>query len=462
MTTEQLNERRLEELRRQVDALPREIAGWMARSRPDAAMKVHHTQLTAIKALMDAMLEVQKVQVGQLSPAAGDFATTALQITREVIRVQQVWEFFRDQLSLRFSPDFQESLWIADTVAWSCHRPVLEEASARGAVVLDEVREPPLTQVIAEFSPATWVRGSRPQGSGGLLLGTALLPIPVIQVPADHLVNSWELLSVVHEVGHDLEKDLGLESRLRESLEGALDQAGVPVDRKATWQLWRGELFADLVALQLAGSAFARSLMSLLLLPKALVVDFRAADPHPTPWVRILLNAAYVRTLIPEGPGAVGQARLRLEADAAALEGDWKAAYPDPSADADVFLADAPHVFRALMDTPFPELKGATARALMPFTAADDARIRAAADYLATGQNAPQKGSFGKIRQTLSAARLAVDRTDRPDLAAYLQEVDGRARKLVRDNTPDVVRGSDSAAHLKYVRSFAKSLLEVS
>jgi len=460
-TLERLNAGRLGDLQRRVNALPVEVSAWVKRSSASEPMKVHHTQLKALKALMDTMLEGQTAQVQKLSASAADFPVRALQITGEVIRVQQIWDFFRNELSLRFSPDFQDALWVADTIAWNCHRQVLEEASAQGVVKLDEVREPPLTQVIAEFSPATWVRGSRPNDGVKLFLGNALLPIPVIQVPADHLVNSWELLSIAHEVGHDLEYDLELTTRLEESLETALTQAGVPAERQAVWQLWRKELFADLVGLQLAGPAFARSLMSLLLLPEPMVIEFNPEDVHPTHYVRILINAAYARTLIPaDAKPGVREARARVDADATALEADWKAAYPMPSKDAELFLNDAAAACTALVGTAFPELKGLTVRALMPFTAADDVRIRAAADYLATGQNAPQPGSFAKIRHCLSAARMAADRFGAADVGKYLQEVDTRTRQLVRDNTPDVVRGSESAAHLKYVQTFAATLLK--
>jgi hypothetical protein len=314
--------------------------------------------------------------------------------------------------------------------------------------------------MIAEFSPATWVRGSRPNDGVRLFLGNAVLPIPIIQVPADHLVNSWELLSIAHEVGHDLEHDLALKQRLEGSLEAALAAAGVPAERRAVWQLWRSELYADLVGLQLAGPAFGRSLMGLLLLPEAMVVEFNPSDPHPTHYVRILIAAAYTRTLVPDAPSpAVKAARARVEADAAALETDWKAAYPNASEGAGLFLADAPTAWAALMDTPFPELQGETMRSLIPFTAADDGRIRAAADYLATGENAPQPGSLRKIRQCLSAALLAADRAEPGDLQPYLAQVDARARQLVRDNTPDVVRASESAVHLKYIQGFADALL---
>jgi hypothetical protein len=118
-------------------------------------------------------------------------------------------------------------------------------------------------------------------------------------VPWDHVENVWELTSLMHEVGHDLEADLKLRVPLVASLTQKLRAAGVPETRIARWAKWEGETFADLVALQLGGPAFAYALFHLLLLPGPTVTMLDPDDPHPNHYVRILMNAAYVLTLVP-------------------------------------------------------------------------------------------------------------------------------------------------------------------
>ena len=464
MATEPLFRSRVEELRRRVEVLPSELKGWLARAQNEIDFNAHHSQMNALSIFMGGLFEKQRLQIQGLDPASAGFPDQAHPVVNEIIRVQKVWDFFRDMLTLRFSPDFKEPLWLADTVAWDCHRPVLEAAAVKGIVKLETVREPPLTYITADFSPATWVRGSRPRDAVDYHLGpTMKLPIPVIEIPADHLVNCWDLLSIPHEVGHDLDRDLALEEPTEQSLKAALEApaAAIPAERVEAWLYWRAETLADLIALQLAGPAFAETLLSLLMLPASSVLGWNAADEHPNHYVRILMCAAYVRTLVPDAagiPAATAQVRQRLGSDADTIEAAWKAIYPDPSADLTSFVQDFGVVFRALMDTPLDVLKGATVRQLMPYGAADDTRIRQAAEYLRTGYNAPAAGTL-KPRHCVSAARAAVTRAAGAggDIGAAMTDTNGRTGQLIRDNTPPVLRGTDSAAHAKFIRGFVDS-----
>jgi hypothetical protein len=85
---------------------------------------------------------------------------------------------------------------------------------------------------------------------------------------------------------------------LAASIETVLKGAGVPDNRIRQWLQWQGEVFADLVGLQLGGPPFAECLMHVLLLPKDMVVTINSRDPHPTHYPRILMNAAYIPTMI--------------------------------------------------------------------------------------------------------------------------------------------------------------------
>jgi hypothetical protein len=462
MSREVAFQSRLAELRRRVEALPGEVAGWVDRAADEIDFNAHDSQVRTLARFMGGLFDRQRQQVDGLDPKHAAFPDQAHPVVAEINRVQGVWDFFRDMLSLRFSPDFKEPLWIADTVAWNCHFPVLEAAALRGIVKLDQVREPPLTYISAEFSPATWVRGSRPRDTVAFHLGPMKLPIPVIEIPADHLVSSWELLSIPHEVGHDLEQDLGIDQALTGALEAALHAAPgpIPPERVDAWMRWKGEVFADLIALQLAGPAFAESLMALIMLPAAWVLGWNAGDVHPNHFVRILTCAAYAKTLAPPKagePAAAAQVRAQIAADADALVLVWKEIYPGAPARLTAFAEDFDVVFGALMDAPLAELQGATVRSLVPYEAADDARIRHAAEYLRTGLNTPVKGTV-KPRHCVSASRLAVTAAGAAggDLAVALASIDERTTQLVRDNTPSVLRGSDSSAHDAFIQSFVE------
>jgi hypothetical protein len=463
MTVDELNAIRAEELKRRVGALPAEVSAWIKRSGKTEPMKIHMTQVLALEVLMSGLIGSQMKSVNDLPGRGDEFTARALGVIREVIRAQRIWDFFRSQLSLRFSDDFQKPLWIVDTIAWNCHRPVLEAAQAAGILSLDRVREPPLTYVVADVSPVTYVRGSAPQEGDRLLLGSAVLPIPVIHVPPDQLSNAWELLTVAHEVGHDLEKDLDIVGALVKPVESALIAAGRD-QRLPHWQRWLPEVFADLVALQLVGPAFGRALRGALTLPDNIVTTFNPTDEHPTPYVRVLMVARHAPTIVAadaKNPAAVAEATKRISADAARIEGDWTALYPVAPPEAGDFLADAPIVCAKIMDTPLPQLKNQTVRSLIPFKAAHDLQIRAAADYLATGANAPAPNRFSQtVRHCVAAAQYAVDMPHGSDLGTQLAAIDTRTRELIVDNTPDVVRGSASKAHDAYISDLAAAILK--
>ena len=353
-------------------------------------------------------------------------------------------------VNLRHAPQHREPLWVADTVAWDCHRPVLDRAVQFGIVNPNELREPPLVYCSAEYSPATWVRGSRPNDGRDYHLGEARLPIPAIEIPWAHLGSAWEFLALHHEVGHDIEADLRLRPALVNSLLERLAQERVPLERRTVWEKWAGEVFADLCALQLGGPAFTEVLMHLLVLPEREVKSFRHDDPHPTPYTRILLNAAYIRTL--------GSASL-LQEHAAKIEMRWKALYGEDSGnpDLDDFQKDFPCVFQALMEAQLHVLKGRSVRELIPFGDADDGRIRAAVKFFRTGMNRP---SQLRPRYAVSAAGLATAaESEAGNLSdGVCVEIHRRVMDYVRESAPQGLRGGGPDPHEKFIAGFAKRI----
>jgi hypothetical protein len=451
MSTEATLTVRREELRRRVEALPKEVETWQERTKTELDNQAHFSQLQAIGTLMTAFATQQNGLLENLDPAgdATAFQDDAYQLVSSIIKSQRVWDFFRDKLDLRFSPTFKDVLWAADTIAWNCYGPVLDRAVDFKIKERATLREPPLTYLTAEFSPATWMRGSRPNDGRDYFLGTASLPIPVIELPWDHIENAWELLSLHHEVGHDLEADLNLRAPIAAALKSQLAAAQVPPARIKQWHDWQAEVFADLVGLQLGGPTFAEALMHLLLLPAAMVTTFNPSDPHPTHYPRILMNAAYIPTLIP--------AHQPLVDDGQRIAAQWVALYGEQSQFEEV-VADFSVVSHAMMDTPFPVLQGKTVRELMPYLKSDDFRIRGASKFMRTGQDKPTKL---EPRHCVSAARLAVTEaaeagTITPDL---LTEINQRTLELVRSNAQGGLRGeSGTPAHKAFIASFVDTI----
>ena len=443
---------RKHELNRRIESLPQEVKKWRSDTEAELDLNAHFSQLQAIEILINALVDKQRNIIAEVKTDAGAeaFNGGCLNVVNSIIRAQKTWDFFRDKLDLRHSPSHKEPLWVADTIAWDCHRPVMNTAVQFGIINPAQLREPPLVFCTAEYSPATWVRGSRPNDGRDYDLGEARLPIPVVEVPWDHLGSAWEYLALHHEVGHDIEADLKLRPVLQQSLQTTLSEAGVPIDRIAMWIKWEGEIFADLCGIQLAGPAFVDALMRLIMLPAASVKTFDEDDPHPTHYPRIFMGAAYIRTL--------GNAPA-LHQHAAAIETLWKSIYGDNTGDArlDILPQDFPLVFKALMDTKFPLLKNRTVRELMPFGDVDDAKIRGAVNFFHTGNNRP---SNLPIRHTVSAARMAIDRAARqgPVTDQLCNEIHNRVGEYVRDTAPGGLRGGGADEHEKFIASFAERI----
>lgn len=210
------------------------------------------------------------------------------------------------------------------------------------------------------------------------------------------------------------------------------------------------EIFADLCALRLAGPAFAECLLQLLLLPAQTVKIYNGDDPHPTPYVRMLLLFAYIRTL-GTSPAIVDHATT--------LENDWRALYGAstglPALDA--YAQDLRTVFEALMDTPLPPLQNHAMRDLLPFEDADDARIRNAVNYFRSGQNRPR---MLPLRHVPSAARLAVAADDHAGTLTPAQgkAIHGRVVEFVADTAPSGLRGGGVMDHEQFIASFASRM----
>jgi hypothetical protein len=451
---------RKQELKRRVESLPLEVKAWRAATEADVDNQAHFSQLQAIEILTNVFVDQQTPMINTLDPA-GDveaFKNGCMTLVNSIIRAHKTWDFFRDKLDLRHSPTHKDPLWVADTIAWDCHRPVMERAAQLGIVDHNKLREPPLVYCTADYSPATWVRGSRPNDGRAYDLGETRLPIPVIEMPWDHLGCAWEYLALHHEVGHDIEADLSLRPVLQLSLQNKLSAAGVPNKRIAIWLKWVGEIFADLCGLELAGPAFADSLMHLLLLPSVAVKTFDEDDPHPTHYPRILMNAEYIRTVLGTS-SAMLETSQAMKDHAARIETTWKNIYGNTSGnpDLDAFLEDFPKVAESLMNMKFAELQNHTVRELIPYTEADDLRIRSAERFFRTNMNRP---NALPIRHAVSAARIALTTAGQsgPVSDQLCNDINQRVVDYVRQSAPPGLRGGGATEHEKFIAGFTERM----
>jgi hypothetical protein len=134
------------------------------------------------------------------------------------------------------------------------------------------------------------------------LPGGGANPVAIIKLPRERMVGSGIASSLFHECGHAAAALLGLVESFRPVLNGLIRSG--QSDRVAwrLWERWISEITADLWSVARCGIASTTGLMGVVSLPRPFVFRLSAQDPHPVPWIRVKLSAAFGRALYPQ-PG---------------------------------------------------------------------------------------------------------------------------------------------------------------
>jgi hypothetical protein len=140
-------------------------------------------------------------------------------------------------------------------------------------------------------------------------------PFPLIQIPYAKLHDKCNLISVLHEAGHQTLVRLGLNIALPATLRENLKRKNAPTSIQELYALWCSEIGPDFWGFCCAGSAQAEGIRDILSLPPAKVFEVRHGDPHPPPYLRVLISLASCNDFFGSGPWD----RWREE---------WKAMYP--------------------------------------------------------------------------------------------------------------------------------------
>lgn len=124
-------------------------------------------------------------------------------------------------------------------------------------------------------------------------------PVAVIRMPRERMVGSGIAASLVHEVGHQAAALLDLIASIRPVLQGMQRTDGPDRVAWQLWERWISEIVADFWAVAKVGIASTLGLIAVVSLPRAFVFRVDLDDPHPSPWIRVLLSCAIGETLFP-------------------------------------------------------------------------------------------------------------------------------------------------------------------
>ncbi|MDJ0702683.1 MAG: hypothetical protein QNJ46_05330 [Leptolyngbyaceae cyanobacterium MO_188.B28] len=312
-------------------------------------------------------------------------------VERELDRARRAFGLFFEIFGQRGSM-FAPSLDAYDAIAADCYTAVRQAAPRifRGSLLK------PVCYMEHGYSPATMRRGvvlSR-------LLGEPN-PFPIIRIPWDR-DNPWQAV-FLHEVAHNLQADLGIwqENRqavLKRVLRGTADAA-----LTQTYGRWHKEIFADLAALLLGGPAAAWGMAIFLANPATKALTYRPGGAHPTAYLRVLILAEMLR-------------RMGFAQDSQRLKRVWQKLYQaaSPNRLPARLLRTANILIPKVVDeTAYQTRRNLGQRALVdiiPFTAKDEARIKAGAKALVQGKvptNLPPRHLVSASAYALVTGKIA-------------------------------------------------------
>jgi hypothetical protein len=310
-------------------------------------------------------------------------------VEREVDRARRAYALFFDVFSQR-GTTFAPALAGCDQIAGDCYQVV--ERAAPG--LLRRGILGPVTYLEHGFSPATYRRGAMLQR----LLGERT-PFPLIRVPYDQVESPWSMGVLLHEIGHNLQGDLGIWEENRVALTRRvlnLTRSGLLA---RIWGRLHKEIFADLIALCLGGPAASRSMADFLSYPASRTLAFNPLSVHPTPYLRIFILAEMLR-------------RMGFARESKAAQGVWHHLYTPhlPGRLPPILVRTAPRVIPHVVDeVAYTTRRGLAQKALVdvvPFTQRDEQTIQSAAAAIARGRVPPELPS----RFAVSASRVAFER----------------------------------------------------
>lgn len=223
-------------------------------------------------------------------------------VERDVDRARRTFGLFFEVFNQRGST-LAPALAAHDIIAADCYAAVRRSSPQ----IFSGPLLKPLTYMEHGYSPATMRRGV----SLARLMGEKN-PFPIIRIPWDR-DNTWQSV-FLHEVAHNLQADLGIWQENKDAVGKRLLMDAAEPTLISIFSRWHKEIFADLAAILLGGTASAWGMMEFLTHPAPKVMTYRPGGAHPTGYVRVFILAEML-------------AQLGFHADADSMRRIWRKLY---------------------------------------------------------------------------------------------------------------------------------------
>lgn len=239
----------------------------------------------------------------------------------------------------------------ARTGTWLSGLDVLADDALR---ITPLITNPPTAVCYLARGAGAAIRRAKTRMPGG-----DLSPIAIIRVPRERMIGHGIASSLVHEVGHQGAAILDLVESLRKDLAARRPSGTTEQAVWRNWERWISEIVADLWSVATLGISSTLGLLAVVSLPRFFVFRPSNDDPHPTPYIRVLLSCALGEAFYPHPQWA----RMRAT---------WKALNPvatlPPPRQQEFAALEAgiPAFVAALLSHRSPALAGRTLRDAFP------------------------------------------------------------------------------------------------
>lgn len=214
------------------------------------------------------------------TPAEGQRRFTFLRLKFNAALIQ--FDLFNDVVTQR--SEHRNGVWLAG----------LDLAAADALALQGGYYAPPPVICYLDRGPGAAIRRARTRLPGG-----GENPVAVIRVPRERMVGSSIASSLFHEVGHQGAALLDLVNSLRPVLQALQSGGSGPPHVWQLWERWISEVVADFWSLARVGVVATLGLVGVVSLPSVFVFRLNVDDPHPVPWIRVLLSCAMGERLYP-------------------------------------------------------------------------------------------------------------------------------------------------------------------
>lgn len=193
-----------------------------------------------------------------------------------------MYDIFSDVLTQR--SEASTGVWLAG----------LDRLAASALHLDGQYFEPPPVVCYLDRGIGAAIRRARTRLPGG-----KQNPVAIIRVPRERMIGSGILSSLFHEVGHQAAALLNLVPSISPVLKAMQSKGGPEAPAWQLWDRWLSEIVSDLWSVAKGGLVSTAGLMNVVSLPRVFVFRITPDDPHPMPWLRVILSARMGNSLYP-------------------------------------------------------------------------------------------------------------------------------------------------------------------